>query len=102
GQPLTGLGGVWAERTRESWQRERVAAVAAWADAELAAGDPTAVLGPIGELAADHPLDEVLAAASMRALARLGRTAEAIARYEQIRTRLDEELGMIPGAELRS
>lgn len=40
GQPLAGLGGVWAERVRESWQRERVAAVAAWVDAELVAGDP--------------------------------------------------------------
>jgi DNA-binding SARP family transcriptional activator/tetratricopeptide (TPR) repeat protein len=101
GAPLTGLGGAWAERSREAWGQERAAAVVAWAEAELDGGDPAAVLGPVTELAAEHPLFEPLAAAAVRILARVGRVPDAIRYFETVRTRLAEELGVDPGAELQ-
>lgn len=39
GEPLAGITGEWAARMRESWGRERLEAVVAWADAELRLGD---------------------------------------------------------------
>ena len=102
GQPLSGLDGDWVVRMRESWQQERVTATILRADAEIAAGEPAGVLGSLADLAAEYPLNESLAAARMRVLARLGQTAEALRRYEEARARLAEELGIDPGPELRA
>jgi DNA-binding SARP family transcriptional activator/tetratricopeptide (TPR) repeat protein len=101
GTPLAGLVGDWVERSRRGWEQERVDAVVAWADAELRAGDPAALPGPLGELAAEHPLAEPLAAVLMRALAATGRGADALAHYAAVRQRLVEVLGADPGPELR-
>src|SRR5262245_29552331 len=97
GPPLAGLDSAWARRMRESWQHERVAATVAWADAELAAGDPAAAVRPVADLAGEHPLAEPLTAALMRLLARAGRAAEALRCYQDIRHRLADELGIDPG-----
>src|SRR6266550_3895736 len=101
-RPLAGLPGEWAERTRVSWRQQYVDAVVAWAQAELAAGDPAAVVGPLSELAGEHPLVEPVAAVLMRALVAAGRTADALDRYTTIRRRLADELGTDPGPELRT
>src|SRR5206468_1331107 len=76
GQPLTGLTGEWVARMRQSWDRERLDAVVAWANAELRVGNPGAALGPLTELADQHPLVESLVAGVMRALAATGRPAD--------------------------
>ena len=102
GQPLTGLDGEWVERTRASWQLEHVAAAVEWGEAELAAGDPAAVLGPLGELAAEHPLAESLNATLIRVLGATGRTPDALAHFQAIRRRLADELGVDPGPELQA
>jgi DNA-binding SARP family transcriptional activator/Tfp pilus assembly protein PilF len=102
GEPLTGVPGEWAARMRQSWRQDQVAAVCAWADAELRAGDPAAVLGPVRELAELYPLAEPLTAALMRAHAASGRAAEALASYDAARRRLADELGADPGPELRA
>jgi DNA-binding SARP family transcriptional activator/tetratricopeptide (TPR) repeat protein len=101
GQPLAGLDGTWVERTREAWQRELAAAVVAWAEAELDGGDPAAVLDVLTDLAGEQPLFEPLAAVTIRVLARIGRIPDALQLYKTIRTRLIEELGADPGAELQ-
>ncbi|MFC7510735.1 BTAD domain-containing putative transcriptional regulator [Streptomyces thermocarboxydus] len=48
------------------------------------------------------PLDEPLQALRLRALRDTGRTAEALAAYEEVRRLLADRLGSDPGAELRA
>jgi DNA-binding SARP family transcriptional activator/tetratricopeptide (TPR) repeat protein len=101
GQPLSGIGGEWASRVRESWRREHLEATVAWARAELRVGHPGAVLGPVSELSGEYPLIESVAAVLMRTLWALGQPADALDQYRRIRQRLVEELGTEPGEELR-
>ena len=101
GPALAGLSGGWVSRIREGWAHERVEAVVAWAQAELVVGNPTAVLEPLGELAAEFPFAEPVAGVLMRALSAAGRPADALAHYAVIRRRLVEELGTDPSLELQ-
>lgn len=101
GQPMGGLPGPWVARTRESWKQEYIAALVAWADCELEAGNHAAVVGRLPDLVAEHPLVEPLAAALMRALHIGGRAPEALACFAALRERLAEELGTDPGPEVR-
>jgi DNA-binding SARP family transcriptional activator len=102
GEPLTGLPGQWAARTREGWRQQRLDAVLAWAQAELHVGNPAVVIPVLTDLLGEHPLVEPLTAALMRALHAAGRNAEALDRYTITRQRLVEELGVDPGAELQA
>ncbi|MEU6584072.1 BTAD domain-containing putative transcriptional regulator [Nocardia sp. NPDC046763] len=70
-------------------------------EAELRLGRYADVLTDLEIAGADNPLSERLAALRMRALAAAGRQSEALAVYEEMRERLDEELGIDPGATLR-
>jgi DNA-binding SARP family transcriptional activator/tetratricopeptide (TPR) repeat protein len=101
GEPLAGLPGEWADRTRTAWQQERLEVAAAWAAAEIEVGNAPAVVGPLTDLVGEHPLVESLAAVHLRALRATGRTAEAVEQYARIRDRLADELGVHPGVELR-
>ncbi|WP_328500001.1 tetratricopeptide repeat protein [Streptomyces sp. NBC_00457] len=98
GEPLAGLAGAWADRTRESWQQQRIEAVLAWADAEFRVGRHAGVIGTLTALVAEHPLVEPLTVALMRALQAAGRGPEALARYTDLQKQLSEELGTDPGA----
>jgi DNA-binding SARP family transcriptional activator/tetratricopeptide (TPR) repeat protein len=102
GEPLGGLPGRWAARTRDAWRLQHVDAVVAWAGAELAVGDAGAVVGPLAELGEAYPLVEPLAATLMRAMAAVGRTSDALAHYATMRGRLADELGVDPGAALQA
>jgi DNA-binding SARP family transcriptional activator/tetratricopeptide (TPR) repeat protein len=102
GEPLTDLPGAWAARTRRIWHQRRLDATVAWARLELRLGRHERVAGPVGELFAEHPLAEPLAATLITALHRDGRTAEALDSFAVIRRRLVDELGVEPGAELRA
>jgi len=70
-------------------------------EAELALGRHTAVLPEIDRLVAEHPLQEKFEAQRMMALYRLGRQAEALAAYRELRRRLDDELGIEPSPPLQ-
>jgi DNA-binding SARP family transcriptional activator len=102
GDPLIGLDGSWVERVRRSWRHEWVSAVVAWAETELAVGDPGDARGVVTDLVAEFPLDESLAGVLMKLLAAGGRKAEALEHYTAIRDRLADELGIDPGPELRA
>ncbi|MER5197475.1 AfsR/SARP family transcriptional regulator [Streptomyces sp. NPDC002755] len=101
GDPLAGLPGDWAARTRESWLHQRIDAVLAWADAELLVGGHGVVVDTLSVLVAEHPLTEPLAVALMRGLHAAGRAPEALACYAALHKRLADELGTAPGAEAR-
>jgi len=64
------------------------------------AGQHEQVLGHLQALAGRAPLDERAHARLMIALAATGQQAAALGIYENLRRRLDDELGMLPGREL--
>jgi len=71
------------------------------ADAELAAGRPAAALDTVEPLTRDHPFRERLRGLQMLSLYRLGRQAEALAAYQDLRRTLAEELGLEPTSALQ-
>jgi YVTN family beta-propeller protein len=70
-------------------------------DAELELGRHAQVVGELEALVAEHPYQERAAAQLMLALYRSGRQAEALDVYRTVSRRLDDELGLQPGQELR-
>jgi tetratricopeptide (TPR) repeat protein len=100
GEPLLGLPGSWASRTRERWWQEYRDATLSWADAELCLGRANVVIDPLTDLIDRYPLMEALPTMLMRALYAVGRRADAIDCYTAARIRLDDELGEAPGPEL--
>jgi predicted ATPase/DNA-binding SARP family transcriptional activator len=69
--------------------------------AKLDLGGHGAVLGEALALAAESPFRERVHQLVMLAYYRAGRQQEALEHYEAVRDRLDDELGLEPGAELR-
>jgi DNA-binding SARP family transcriptional activator/DNA-binding XRE family transcriptional regulator len=80
--------------------RERVAAVIEYADAADAAGSPGQALDQLRLLAQRQPWDERVHGRLMNALAATGQQAEALSVFEEMRLRLDRELGIRPDREL--
>jgi DNA-binding SARP family transcriptional activator/tetratricopeptide (TPR) repeat protein len=80
---------------------EFAAVVLEYADVAATCGRHEQVLPQLRALAARDELDELSRARLMIALASTGRQAEALAVFEEVRRRLDEELGMPPGPGLR-
>jgi DNA-binding SARP family transcriptional activator len=75
-----------------------------WEDltaARLAVGDVATAVADLGRLVARYPLREAFCELLMIALYRCGRQGDALSAFQQIRTRLDRELGVRPGARLR-
>jgi DNA-binding SARP family transcriptional activator/tetratricopeptide (TPR) repeat protein len=101
GEPLTGIGGEWADLTRDRLAQEFHAAELDLVDARLRQEEGPELLAAIAALATARPLDERVAAQHMRALAQTGRISEALAQFRDVRARLVAELGTEPGPELR-
>jgi YVTN family beta-propeller protein len=70
-------------------------------DAELELGRHAQLVGELEALVAEHPYQERAAAQLMLALYRSGRQAEALDVYRRVGRRLNDELGLQPGQELR-
>ncbi|MEU5313860.1 BTAD domain-containing putative transcriptional regulator [Streptomyces sp. NPDC021562] len=81
---------------------EHLAAVKEAAGIAARLGEPGAVLDVLQPAAVQHPLDEMLQAQLVQALAASGRQAEALRAYHAVRAHLDQQLGIAPGPELRS
>jgi YVTN family beta-propeller protein len=73
---------------------QRLAAIEAQIDCELAAGQHAAVIGQLDELVAQYPLREQLHERRMLALYRCGRQSEALSGYDRLRRQLADELGV--------
>jgi DNA-binding SARP family transcriptional activator/DNA-binding beta-propeller fold protein YncE len=83
-------------------EEERIGALEAKIDTELALGRNRQALGELEELVAEHPLREGLVERAMAALYTAGRQADALELYRSTRTRMVEELGLEPGPALRA
>jgi DNA-binding SARP family transcriptional activator/tetratricopeptide (TPR) repeat protein len=100
GQPFAGIRGDWMARMRASLEEERRAAVLKWVECELALGRHADLVGEIGNLLAQYPLDEAFIAHQMTALYGSGRAGEALSLYRDTRRQIIEELGTEPGPVL--
>ena len=84
------------------WAELRLGAAEQRLTAQLQLGRPAVVLPELEQLVAEHPLREPFSLLLVRALARLGRPAEALAAYERCRARLADELGLDPSPALQA
>lgn len=100
GVPLDGVTDALLSRARLALDELRMATLEELYAAELSLGRHSEVLHELGRLCAEHPFRERLQAVHMRALRQADRLPEALAIYEEIRGRLDSELGIEPGPEL--
>ncbi|MCS7477029.1 BTAD domain-containing putative transcriptional regulator [Umezawaea endophytica] len=101
GEALTGVNGDWSQVERDRLTREQQVTRHDLADVRLRLGHGGKVVVELAEQAGAHPLDERVQGQYMLALHQVGRTAEALEHYHQVRARLVEELGTDPGAALR-
>jgi predicted ATPase/DNA-binding SARP family transcriptional activator len=81
-------------------EEDRLAVLEEHAEARLDSGEHAQLAGELAELVARYPLRERLRSVQLRALYRSGRQSEALAGYEELRTRLAEELGLDPSPDL--
>ncbi|WP_461071279.1 BTAD domain-containing putative transcriptional regulator, partial [Streptomyces pseudoechinosporeus] len=81
-------------------EEQRLLALEEQAEARLELGEHSLLAPELGELTRRHPLRERLRGAHMRALYGAGRASEALDSYQDLRRRLDEDLGLEPGPEL--
>ncbi|MEA2194870.1 MAG: hypothetical protein QOG42_1304, partial [Solirubrobacteraceae bacterium] len=82
-------------------EEQRLAALEARVEADLAAGHHAELLGELQRLLVTHPARERLVGHLMLALYRCGRQAEALEAYQDARRALVDAVGVEPGPELR-
>ena len=92
----------WLDRARAELARERRSVELDHADVLLRLGRHDEVLPDAVTRAAELPLDERLTGQLMLALHGSGRTAEALARYDSLRSRLAEDLGIDAGEAVQA
>lgn len=90
----------WAREPRERLHRARTEGCERASGAALALGDPHAAAGWAADAVAADPLRESATLALARSLAAAGDPAGALARLAELRTRLADELGIDPSAEV--
>jgi len=100
GQALAGVSGDWVARMRDGLEEERRAAILERVGHDLELGRHTELVGELGHLLAQYPLDETFVGQQMTALYSSGRQADALALYRQTRDRLVDEQGAEPGVAL--
>lgn len=83
-------------------EEQRLAALEAKLEAQLALGLHRELIGELEALVREHPTREELRRLQMLALYRSGRQSEALASYTHMRQILADELGIDPGPALQS
>ncbi len=105
GGTLEGFDGTDLRAAAEAWDERRLSALERWCAVQLGPdGPPDAaarVVGALADVLASRPWREDLQAHLMVALARQGRTPDALAVYARLRRTLADELGVDPGVALR-
>ena len=101
GAPLADIAVLRGHPAVIALQDEIAGAVFSYADAAAEGGYDEDVLPYLRALVAQSPLDEAAYARLMLAMAAIGRQGEALAAYEELRCRLDSELGVLPGQAVR-
>ncbi|MET0133270.1 MAG: tetratricopeptide repeat protein [Kibdelosporangium sp.] len=103
GRPLADvLASDSLQRLSAGLDEERLAALQQRLSIDLRLGRHAAVLGELAGLVEEYPTREGLAELWILALYRCGRQTDALAALQDIRTRMVGELGIEPGAALRS
>ncbi|MEV8372287.1 BTAD domain-containing putative transcriptional regulator [Kribbella sp. NPDC056861] len=82
------------------WEESRISLALEFAIAAQQAGTPDFALDQLEQLAAELPYDERVHARLLTTLLASGRRAEALRRYDEVRRRLADELGVSPSSEL--
>ncbi len=93
---------LWAAPAVARLEEVRSGVAATRIDALLDLGQHQQALADLEPLIAAAPLHERFWAQRMLALHRAGRTDESLETYRRIRRALDDELGLLPGAELEA
>jgi DNA-binding SARP family transcriptional activator/ABC-type branched-subunit amino acid transport system substrate-binding protein len=102
GQPLADLASEpFAADAARALDEERLAALEARIDADLARGQHAQLVGELTALVRASPLRERLRTQLMLALYRAGRQSDALDAYSDARQTLVSELGLDPGPELQ-
>jgi DNA-binding SARP family transcriptional activator/streptogramin lyase len=91
----------FARNEVERLDQERLAALTARIDCELAMGQRASLVAELESLVGQYPLRERLRAQLMLALYRSGRQADALAAYQDARRTLVDQLGLEPSRELQ-
>ena len=101
GRALSDLAGLgFADGFATAMEEERLLAVSARFDAEIACGRAAAVIGELVALTTDYPLREPLWGQLITALYLSERHADALEACRKVRSVLAEELGIDPGPAL--
>ncbi|MFW5419227.1 winged helix-turn-helix domain-containing protein [Nocardiopsis sp. CNT-189] len=100
GDPVPELGEAGGEGEAARLAEQHRGARGELLEARLEDGEHSAVLPELEALAAREPLREHTTELLIRALAASGRTADALAAYQRLRSRLAEELGIDPSERL--
>lgn len=101
GRALDGMRDIpLLDAAAERLDRQFLAALEDWAEAEIAAGSGAGVVERVTEAAQQHPLRERLRTLQMTALCQAGRQTEALAVYDELRRALARELGLSPSPAL--
>jgi DNA-binding SARP family transcriptional activator len=101
GEPLSGIGGPFADGLRERLGELRLVTIERRAEVQLAIGAQADVVAELTDLSCRHPLREPLHRLLMLALYRLGQRSAALEVYQRARVVLVDRLGIEPGPELR-
>jgi DNA-binding SARP family transcriptional activator len=101
GRALDGMRDVpLLDAAAERLDRQFLAVLEDWAEAEIAAGSGAGVVERVTGAAQQHPLRERLRTLQMTALCQAGRQTEALAVYDELRRALARELGLSPSPAL--